>query len=479
MSHAHRVLLAVAEVGTAIQLEETLGKVGLVTRWDAAQAGGPAGDPGVIDVVVLDADRADARLAAIAEAWRDHPSSPGVVAIGAPSAREHAAAARITLLSPAATAQTLRAAIDDAARLRFTGRLGWNVARLALGLPDRGRDTDEAARVIAAARTLDVEIPRAALRWYGSCYVTDLGAVALLREARALSIPEVEQAAAMDGTLTLQTLIRTGPLDGAGAVRLVWALASVGGVALTAEVHDPGTPERRQLAQVRADLRGRIARLDRATFYDVLEVTPLADYPEVEAAYQAVGHRYAPSVLAAYDLAELAAHVQPLWDQVEKARSVLVDLPARGRYHDYLRAKLGELRTAWAIDPGPAKQAAEIFARGQQALGAGDVHRALGELAAACRHHPGHPEYEASLAWARYRVQVGSGKPAAETARSERRTVEALVAGTRPWPRALLALALLCAADNDAEAARFHIREALAADPQLAAAHQLLARLGR
>jgi hypothetical protein len=480
----HRVLLAVAEVGTAIQLEETLGKVGLATRWDQQQAGGPilppppdAPEPEP-DVVVLDADRAGARLAAIADAWREHPSSPGIVAIGAPAARDHAAAARVTLLSSAATAPTLRAAIDAAVRLRYTGRMSWNVARRALGLPDRGRDTEEAARMIAAARAIDLEVPRTALGWYAGCYVTDLGAIDVLRDARALEIPEVAFAKHLDGTLTLQAAIRKGPLDGSAAARLIWALASIGGVALTAEVHDVATPARRALAAARADVRGRLARLDRGTFYDVLEITPLADYPDVEAAYQATGHKYAPAVLAAFDLGELAAHVQPLWDQVEKARAVLVDLPARGRYHDWLRAKLPELRTVWAIDPAPAQQAIEIYARGQKALGAGDVHRALGELAAACRQHPGHPEYEASLAWARYRVQVGSGKDAAATARAERRTVEQLLAGTRRWPRALLALALLCAADNDPEAARFHIREALAADPQLAAAHQLLARLG-
>jgi hypothetical protein len=472
-----RVLIAVAEVGTAIQLEETLRTVGLTTRWDQAQAAGPQGDVGELDVVILDADRAGDRLAEIAEAWRDHASSPGVVAIGAPATRGGAMAARVTLLSAAATPATMRAAIEDAARLRFTGRLGWNVARRALGLPAGGRDTAEAARVIAAARTLDLEIPRAALRWYAASYVTDLGAIAVLREARALAIPEVEQAKSMDGTLTLQSVIRRGPLDGAGAARLVWALASIGGVALTPEIHDVATPARRVLAGIRADLRGRIARLEGSTFYDVLEVTPLAEYPDIEAAYQAVGKKYSPDVLANHDLAELATHVQPMWDLVEKARSVLVDIPARGRYHDWLRAKLPELRTSWAIDPGPATQAQEIYARAQQALGAGDVHRAIGDLAAACRQHPGHPEYEASLAWARYRVQVTAGKDQAETARTERRTVEALVSGTRSWPRALLALALLCAADEDREAARFHLREALDADPQLAAAHQLLARL--
>jgi hypothetical protein len=473
------ILLAIAEVGTAVQLEETLGKVGLATRWDRAAAAGPTGPLGDVAVVIIDADRAGAELPAVVDRWRAHPEAPGLVAIGAPAAREHANAARITLLAAAATPATLRDAIALAARLRYANRLAWSTARRALGLPDGAADTAEAAAVIAAARSVDVDVPRAALRWHAQDYVTDKGAIAILREARALTIPEVEQAAALDGTLTLQSVVRAGPLDGAGAARLVWALACVGGVALTPEPYDVATPGRRKLAAIRADLRARMARLEGATFYDVLEVTPLADYKDLEAAYEAVARRYAPMVLAKVDLADLAQHVEPMWKLVEKARSVLTEIAARGRYHDWLRANHGKLKTVWAIDPDPALAAIEAYGKGQAALGDGDAHRALSHFAAACRHQPGHPEYEAGLAWARYRVEVAAGKDRAERARVERRAVEAVVTGTRGWPRALLTLALLCAADEDRDAARFHVQEALALDPRLAGGQQLLARLGR
>jgi hypothetical protein len=137
-----------------------------------------------------------------------------------------------------------------------------------------------------------------------------------------------------------------------------------------------------------------------------------------------------------------------------------------------------DLRTTWAVEINAARTAAEAYARGQKALGEGDVHRAIGELATACRNFAGHPEYETSLCWARYRVQINAGKDRAAVARTERVKAEAYLAGTRPWPRALLALALLCAADSDPDAARWHLREALEIDPSLPAARQLLARLG-
>ena len=120
---------------------------------------------------------------------------------------------------------------------------------------------------------------------------------------------------------------------------------------------------------------------------------------------------------------------------------MLVDHAQRGRYHDWLREKLPELRTVWAVDPAVAQAAAAMFARGQRSLGDGDVHRAMSELAAACRQFPGHPEYEASLAWARYRVQVGSGRDRIEAAVAERAALDDLLLGCRPWPRALVALA--------------------------------------
>ncbi|MEZ4365933.1 MAG: J domain-containing protein [Kofleriaceae bacterium] len=356
--------------------------------------------------------------------------------------------------------------------------MSWPLARRALGLPPSTGDAAEAGRIVAAARTVELDIPRASLRWHAGHYATDLGGIAALREARALTVPEVEFARHLDGTLPVLSIARRGPTDGPAAPRLLWALASVGAIALSPEPRDAATPARRALVAARYHLRGRMARLERSTFFDVLEVTPAAEEDEIQRAYEQLAARYAPNVLGAYDLADLTDKVAPVWELVEKARAVLIDIAARGRYLDWLRAKLPELRTVWAIDATPARQAADAFARGQRYLGEGDPHRAMSDLAAACRQHPGHPEYETNLAWARYRVEVGAGKDRAATARTERQRVEHLLAGVRPWPRALLAQALLCAADGDSDAARWHLRDALSVDPNLPAAQQLLARLG-
>jgi hypothetical protein len=232
------------------------------------------------------------------------------------------------------------------------------------------------------------------------------------------------------------------------------------------------------LDEIRDHLRRRTQLLERSTFYDILELTPLAEYPEIERAYQLVAWRYSPRAIARYDLAELAALAPPIWEQIEKARRILVDDAERGRYTDYLRKHLAEMTTVWAIDASSIKTAAEAFARGQKTLAEGDFHRAMGDFAMACRHHPSHPDYEANLAWARFRVEVASGKDQREIAVVARRSVESWLAGRRPWPRALVALALLCAAAGDADAARWHLHVALAVDPSLPAAQQLAKRLG-
>jgi tetratricopeptide (TPR) repeat protein len=255
-------------------------------------------------------------------------------------------------------------------------------------------------------------------------------------------------------------------------------MASMGAIELTPDVRDLATPGRRALDEIRRHLRARVTRLEKSTYYDVLEITPLAEYAEIEAGYQLVGSRYSPQALGRYDLADLITHVQPTWEIVEKARSVLVDHAQRGRYTDWLRKNLPTLKSSWAIDTRDSQAAAEAFTRGQRALGDGDAHKAMGELARACRHHPDHPDYEANLAWARFRVQVASGKDARATATAERALVEAVLLGRRPWPRALVALALLCAAAGDADSARWHLAIALSIDPNVPAAAQLAQRLG-
>jgi hypothetical protein len=472
------VLIALADLGPAMPLEEQLIAAGIEARWDAAAADGPRGSQAPM-VVVLDADHLGPRLADVADAWRELPAVPGVIAMGGSTvARVQAPRARVTLLASTAKLATIVAAIREAAKLRLASGMRWSLMRAALGLPAIAESRAAWQPTLVAARAVAIDIPRAALRWHAQHYVTPTPLLDELREERILTVPELATASKLDGTRTVQTVINAGPLDAPQTARLLWTLGSLGAVDFTPEIRDLDTTPRRLLAELRAHIRARSTRLRGSTFYDVLELTPLAEYPDIEAAYQSVASRFAPDALAGHDLAELAGEVQSIWQLVEKARSVLVDHAARGRYHDWLRQRIRELNTVWAVEPSLVKSAAEAFARGQRALGEGDVHKAMSELAATCRIFPGHPDYEANLAWARYRVQVASGRDRVECATVERKTVEALLLGRRPWPRALVALALLCAASNDVESARWHLRTALTIDPTVPAAAQLAQRLG-
>ncbi len=472
------VLIAVADIGAGVQLEEALNQAGFAARWDQAQADGPRG-ASTQDVVLLDADHLGERLCSVTDAWRDHTSVPGVVALGtSPTAREQAPIARVTLLAPAAQTSTIANAIREAAKLRLSTGMRWPVLRAALKLPPAANTPEAWPAVLLHSRNADLEIARSALRWHVQHYVTPTTMLDALREERMLSVPELETLAPVDGTKTVQTHVKTGPLDPSATARLLWCLTSMGALVMTPEVHDVATAPRRALDEIRNHLRARAEWSRRASYFDVLEISPLAEYPEIEAGYRLVGARYSPKALSRFDLAELAPLAKPIWELVEKARLTLVDHAMRGRYTDWLRQHLHEMNTVWAIEETKIKDAAEAFARGQQLLASGDAHRAMGELARACRNHPGHPDYEANLAWVRLRVQVAAGKDQREVAIAERKTVEEHLAGRRPWPRALVALALLCAAAGDADAARWHLHIALQIDPTVPAAAQLAQRLG-
>ncbi len=472
------VLIALADVGPAVQLEEQLNQAGVKATWDITQADGPRGGNSAA-VVLIDADHLGSKLAAVTGLWRDQPNVPGVIAIGSSTvSRAQAPIARTTLVSPKAKLSTLVTAIQEAAKLRLASDMRWPVLRAAVGLPPIADSPQAWQPTLAAARKVDLDIPRNALRWKAMQYATPTARLDELREQRMLIVPELEACKKLDGTRTVQRLVATGPVDPQQTARVLWALGSMGALQFTAEVADLATVPRRMLHELRTHLRARAQRLERSTFYDVLELTPLAEYPDIEEAHQLLSLRYAPKVLAEYDLSELQPQVEPMWELIEKAHSVLVDHAARGRYHDWLRSKLPELRTIWAIDPSLVQAAAVAFTRGQAALGEGDVHKAMSELALACRKFPGQPEYEANFAWARYRVQVASGKDRIAAAVAERQHIEDLMLGCRPWPRALVALALLCAASGDADAARWHLHIALQTDPNVPAAAQLAQRLG-
>ncbi|MBK9030703.1 MAG: hypothetical protein IPL61_05085 [Myxococcales bacterium] len=383
------VVLALADVGLGIPTQEGLERLGRDVRWTPAQAGGPDGslDPAP-DVVVVDADGDGDALAAAVAAWRALDPPPGILGLGmTQAAAAHTTACRIPLCSPSASPLELAAAIDSAARMRLAAGLSPGLARRALGLPPDA----PLAQVTAAARTVDVELARAALRWHALAYATATDVVAELRSARALIVPEIETLGHLSGIRTVQSIVRAGPLDPYATARLLWVLGSLGAIEFSPEPIDTATPARRGLTELRAHLRARTERLSRATFYDVLEVPPAAETEDIMTAVALLERRYGLGATSGHDLGDCAALAGPCWDQVERARKVLLDIASRGRYNDWLRDHWADIRTAWAVDTSTTRAAGEAYARAQQALAAGDPHRALSEAAAAARHHPATP----------------------------------------------------------------------------------------
>ncbi len=479
-----RILLAFDDVGMAVQLQELLATAGHQVEWDAARANGPGEDfNDSPEVVLLAASDTGSPIQEMVNGWRDAAPPPGILVLVAKRADQDAAqSARAPHVPCTASHAELEHAIAEAVRLRFASGLEasspMRVALHSLGVAPGEDDDENADRVIAGSRNADIDTVREALRWHSQEYVTaDPNRIEALRERRALQIPEVEFVNLLDGTRTLQTVVRTDTLDGWHAARTVWALASIDAVRFTEEPPDLHTRARRALAAARYHLRARQERLRNATFFDVLEVIPEAHPEQLEYAYKVLALRYAPNRLERIDLGNTGALVKPLWDQVVQAYTTLAKWGDRKRYIEWVASKGDALRSSWMIDADDARRAADALVIGQKALIDGRIYKAVSDMAAACRLHQQHPEYEASLCWARYRADVSSGKDRATVAKRERETAERAMAGCRPWPRALLALGLLCVADGDAEAARWHLREALAVDPNMPAAKQILARL--
>ncbi len=476
-----RVALALDDVGLAVPLQENLEAAGHQVVWSPPLVDGPRalapGDP-PFDVVVL-AEKSGRPSGAAMEGWRDRDPPPALLAVVLSQAgRDAATAARVPVVAASAPPRAIAIAVDRALLQRWAGGLSRPYARGALGLPADPDPARDAARIVTAARQVNFELVREALRAYAGHYAVATQVIDQLRDLRALEIPEVELARTLDGAHTLKSVVRAAAGIGAPqAGRLLWALACTGGLSLSLEPPDLATPERQAVAMARRHLLARQARTAGATHYEVLEVTPAAEQPEIDAAVRMLAVRYAPERLQGLDLSAAAPLVAPLWRTVLEARATLIDPAARLRYNDELRARLSSLTSAWVRGPHDRERAEQAHARGQRALVAGEAFKAVSEMATAARAHADHPDYEASLALARYRAELARGKSREQAAAPERHAAEQALAGRRPWPRALVALALLCIAAGDADAARWHLREALAVDPELPAAKQLMARL--
>tara|TARA_R110002096_G_scaffold408076_1_gene607099 strand:+ start:14588 stop:16027 length:1440 start_codon:yes stop_codon:yes gene_type:complete len=468
------IILSLADLGTAMPLQETLEQRGHHVTWDRDGADGPTGCATAADIVLLDAESASATEAAVA--WRDNDPPPGVLMVGS-STEAHARAmnARCHFVLNTATSEALEAELQAVLRMRFAGRMSSPYARAVLQLGVSIDPATDASRIVKGAREVDLEMVRECLRWHVHDYVTATDVVPKLREERALYVPEIEVCNLLDGTRTVQRLVSSSKGEMVG--RLLWGLISAGAAQCSKAPPDESTPSRKHVATMRRHIEARTKRLASASFYEVLEVTRHASPQMVDYAARTLAMRFSPERLAKVDLGDLGHLIAANWQQVLEARQTLMDPASRGRYNDALVANGNKQAYPWGLDVEDPSVSEEFFRRGQAALIAGEAFKAVSGIAGACRNHPDHPQYEAYLCWARFRADADKGGDRAQLASKERRIAEEFLLGRRPWPNALVALALLCAADADKDSARYHLKEALQIDPNLPVANQLLGRL--
>lgn len=481
MTRSGAILLALDDLGAGVQFVDALESLGYSVTWARTDKAMPAGGGEPPKAVGIHGDPEALDVAACVRAWRTLDPPPACLIVGT-TERARALADRLNaVFVPSSSGRgELDALFERAIRLRYTAELSLAFGLRALGIAPSGViDGGGAALLVSRARTANVDGVREALRRHMHSYATATDAIAALREDRVLQVPELELIDRLDGSITVKRAVQTGRGGPEATARSLWAVACVGGVTFSPEPPDVSTPARRAVVERRGHIRARLARLrkGRATYYDVLEVPLRAPPDAVRAAAQLLGARYSPAAVAELDLGDLTDTIPPLWAQIEKACAMLADPDDSARYVLYLRGKGIDLERAYAdrgIDPAGAEDA---FGFGQRALSAGDVFKAVSSFAAAARKLPDHPDYEAYLAWARYRADVQRGADKDATAARERDAALAACAGRQPRPRASLALGLLCAAAGDADAARWHLAEALALDPELAHARQLLDRM--
>jgi|GEM_PF-1433132 len=481
------VQLAIDDLGAGVQWVDALEGAGYQVHWARSEGSQPdeAADPRP-DVVILQAGLAAVDIRECTEAWRRQVPPPALLIAGAGGDAEMAAAkVRARFLPLGVDMAELPRRVERALVMRYAGQLSPGFAVGLLGLPASLGPDETAIAVARHAHKAEIQVVREALRPYTDYYAAATPRLAELRELRALELPAVELSKRLDGSRTVRSLIESADdighgLDMARAAQHLWAFACLQSLSLGREPIDDATPERRAVVSLRHHLRARRQRLRKgaATYYDVLELPPTAAHADVDIAARLLGLRYGPVAFEAVDLGDLRELAEPLWKQVVSAHKTLRDEQRRTRYLDYLRDKGTDLQKTWKQE-GCDPKAAEIdFELGQRALIDGDVFQAVSRFASAARRNPALSDYEVYLAWARFRADVQRGADRDETARRERAVAEESLAGRMPRPRALLALGLLCNATGDPVSARWYLREALAGDPNLTTAKQILARIG-
>ncbi len=467
-----------------VQLLDGLEAAGHAVTWDNVKDGVPGKQRKPPDVVVLDGDSPGMNLVDAARTWKATDPAPAIVMVGQHATTERAATmAGVPLHKKPLDAAVLGPALLRAAEMRFVGALRPGAALYAVGAQPSGDPMQDTVAVLAGSRRVDFELVRDGMRPFADSYLTITPVFDALREQRALTVPEVNLGQPLDGSRTLRTVAQSGSMEAQAALRLLWALVSSGGVLATTEPpEDAAHPSARLVAHTRRRLRARKDFVQKATtHFDLLEVAPDPDLAaeDVDAAARAYAVWFSPQRIGALDLGDLGSVVEPYWQQVLKARGLLVD-PSQCRRYFYWLVEHGidlvARLQAWHLKHPEAEA---YFARGVQALADADAFRAVSQLAQASRIDPDEPDYEAYAAWARYMAELARGNDTRPAVVRELAHIEQSLLGRRPRPRALYAMGLLAQVAGDLDAARTHLQDALACDPNMVGAQRALARLSQ
>ncbi|HEX8112457.1 MAG TPA: tetratricopeptide repeat protein, partial [Kofleriaceae bacterium] len=257
---------------------------------------------------------------------------------------------------------------------------------------------------------------------------------------------------------------------GGGAVPIEFDEGYDSGVVSTADV-EAANLRRDDTAAARQLLAAEHQRIQNADHYTVLLIGRRARPSEIEAAFAvrcALLDRDSPVIPDPRDRAKL----DELRRVYQVARDTLLDEAARSAYDHEIAG--GELATAPpGIDAELAFRAAEeLMARGQWAV-------AVGQIKTVITRSPGEADYHAALGWAEWRAG-GESPEAADTARPHLNQALAINpdhAAAHDYKGRISA-----ALRSDDTEALFHLERALELDPQrgdaIAAAEQLLIERG-
>lgn len=233
----------------------------------------------------------------------------------------------------------------------------------------------------------------------------------------------------------------------------------IGPGAVELQLHGAATPEPRPVLDPRhQQLLGDYLAADGRDHYELLGVSPGAELPAIEAAYEAAMDRLQPERYRDLDLGRDHGKISELRERYRVALQVLSSPVRRAAYDE-------EIARA-AVEFGHRHVDAELrHRRGAQLLGEGELGPAVLLLEEAARLQPEQPDYLTLLGWARFLHARHAGADPAAAAAGALPDLERALRCDDEHGGAHACLGHIRLALGDAGRAVPHYERALQADP--------------